>query len=115
MIIDIKRAVVGDRVKFVEERNSYIVQARNNRFLVCNRPFPLRNTVLYTIVDLYKQIRGTENLIFGFGAETQKECEEMLARLILPCPALGKHGTEFPTAISYRNNVPLVIQWVKSK
>lgn len=88
----------GDKIKFVEERYAYTVQAADERFLICTKPFNLRHTVLYTIVDLQKQIRGTENLIFCAGFETRTLCEEALARL-----AAGE------TEVSYRNRIPLKI------
>lgn len=46
--------------------------------------------------DLQQQIRGTENLIFGMGAETQEQCQCMLQRL-----QAGE------TEVSYRNRIPL--------
>jgi hypothetical protein len=93
-------ALPGWRVRFAEERNAYTVQARNERYLVCTKPFPLLRTVLYTVVDLQEQVRGTEGVVFGFGAETQVDCEQMLQRLE------GK-DRDFNTEVSYRNRVPL--------
>lgn len=72
---------VGAKVKFASERNRYTVQASDGRFAVCTRPFNLRKTVFYTIIDFEKQVRGPENLVFGHGAETRERCEEMLVRL----------------------------------
>lgn len=90
---------VGDKIKFANERRRYTVQAASSRFLVCTKPFPLHKTVLYSIVDFERNIRGTENLVFGFGAKTREQCQEMLERL--------ESGE---TEISYRNRVPLVIE-----
>lgn len=90
---------VGDKVKFAKEKQRYTVQACNERFAVCNKPFNPRKTVLYTVIDFRKQIRGTENLSIGFGAETRQECEEMLERL-----------TSGETEVSYRNRCPLDIE-----
>jgi len=89
-------ANVGDKLRFAEEKQAYTVQAAGERFLVCTKPFNPKRTVLYTVVDLAQGIRGTENLIFGLGAETREQCEQMLARL-----EAGK------TEVSYRNRVPL--------
>ena len=89
-------AKVGDKVRFVEEKQAYTVQARGERFLICTKPFNPRRTVLYTVIDLEQQVRGTENLIFGMGAETREQCEHMLERL--------ERGD---TEVSYRNRVPL--------
>jgi hypothetical protein len=69
------------KIWFAEEKLPYTVQARNERFLVCTKPFNLKHTVLYTIVDLKYGIRGTEDLIFCMGYETKNHCEEALKRL----------------------------------
>lgn len=90
---------VGSKVKFVEGKQSYTVQASNIAFAVCTKPFNARKTVLYTIIDWQNDIRGTENLIFGMGAETKEDCEEMLERL-----------TQGKSEISHRNNIPLEIE-----
>ncbi len=56
------------------------------------------HTVLYTIVDLKEKVRGTENLIFGMGAETDLQCSQMLDRL-----------DRGETHVSHRNRIPLKI------
>ena len=94
--VELISAKVGDRVRFAEEKQAYTVQARGERFLICTKPFNPRRTVLYTIVDLAKGVRGTEDLIFGLGAETREQCQQMLDRL--------ERGD---TDVSYRNRVPL--------
>lgn len=95
------KAGVGDKIKFKSEKQRYTVQACDNRWLVCTKPFNVRKTVMYTIVDLKENIRGTENLIFCSGFETKKQCEEALERL----------QTEF-SDISRRNFVSLDIESV---
>jgi len=72
---------VGQTIKFYGEKQKYTVQASNRFYSICTKPFNARKTVIYTAIDWYNQIRGTENMIFGFGAETKKQCEEMLDRL----------------------------------
>ena len=89
----------GAKIKFAEEKRPYIIRDIGKRYAVCTKPFNLKNTVLYTIIDIEKKIRGTENLIFGFGAETDDQCREMLLRL--------ESGE---TEISHRNWIPLIIQ-----
>lgn len=89
---------VGSRIRFAEERRPYTVRAANNRFLVCTKPFNLKHTVLYSVVDFKRQIRGTENLIFGMGAETDEQCRAMLVRLV-----------SGESEVSHRNNVILNI------
>jgi len=73
--------VVGEKVKFSSENGRYTVRAAGQRFAVMNKPFNPKRTVIYTIVDLVEEIRGPENLIFGMGAETVEQCEEMLKRV----------------------------------
>ena len=91
----------GDKVKFAEEKQRYVVQASNEQFAICTKPFNLKKTVLYSVIDLKKQIRGTENLIFGMGAETKEDCQEMLKRL-----------TSGEAEVSHRNHIYLNIERV---
>ncbi len=93
---------VGSKLWFEEEVKPYTVRASNRFFSICTKPFNPQKTVLYTIVDWHNQIRGTENLVFGSGAETKEDCEDMLKRL-----------TEGDSDISHRNYIPLRI--IKSK
>jgi len=90
---------VGEKVKFTSEKRRYTVRAAGVRFAVLNKPFNPKNTVLYTVVDLQEGIRGTENLVFGAGAETPEQCEAMLKRL-----EAGE------TEVSHRNYVNLDIE-----
>jgi len=90
---------VGMKVKFEEEAQRYTVRACNERFAICTKPFNPRRTVLYTVVDFEQGIRGTENLVFGAGAETDEQCWEMLGRL-----------TAGETEVSHRNRVPVDVE-----
>ena len=87
---------VGDKIYFEEEKRPYKIRAMDDRFLICTKPYNLKHTVIYTIVDLKLKIRGTENLVFSMGFETDKLCNEALKRL-------QKGETE----ISRRNWIPL--------
>lgn len=93
-----KEKKVGDKIKFVEEKQSYTIRALGKRYAVCTKPMNALKTVLYTVCDFQEKIRGTENLVFGFGAETDEQCQEMLKRL-----ETGE------TEISYRNRIKLNI------
>jgi hypothetical protein len=88
----------GDKVRLAEFKRPFTVRAASDRFAVCTQPFNPRRTVIYTIVDFQRGIRGPENLVFGFGAETDEQCRAMLARL-----ESGK------TEVSHRRQVPLDI------
>lgn len=101
------RLTIGDKITFAEERLAYTVQARSGRYLVCTKPFNPKHTVLYTVVDLVENVRGTENLIFGMGAETREQCEEMIERLE------GRTEDGFRSEVSHRNRVPLKVTRVQ--
>ena len=88
----------GDKIWFKGEKRHYTVIARNKRYLVCTKPFIAKKTVIYTIVDFEKNIRGTENTIFEMGMETEEYCKDALNRL-----------TTGDSQISHRNRVPLEI------
>jgi hypothetical protein len=92
----------GTKVKFEEEKQAYTVRASNVAFAICTKPFNVRRTVLYTIIDWRTKMRGPENLVFGMGAETDAQCEEMLKRL-----------TDGETEVSFRHGIPLKIESLK--
>lgn len=94
---------VGSKIWFTEEKQGYVVIASNIAFAICTKPMNALKTKLYTIIDWHNNIRGTENLIFGMGAETKKECDEMLERLI-----------QGETEISHRNQTKLRITKYKT-
>lgn len=72
---------VGTRIWFAEEKMPYTVQASNVAFCILTKPFAAQHTVMYCAIDWEFDLRGPENLIFGRGAETKEQCEEMLQRL----------------------------------
>lgn len=98
------RLNVGDKVKFREEGQRYTVQASDERYAVCTKPFNPRRTVLYSIIDFKEGIRGPENLVFGHGAETREQCEEMLDRLN------GRELDGLTTEVSHRHQCSLNIE-----
>lgn len=72
---------VGDYVQIYDEVKPYVVRCRDERFIICTKPFNLRHTVRYFIIDLKEQLRGPDNAIFCMGYETQEQCEERLRDL----------------------------------
>lgn len=74
---------VGDRVWFADpdDKRPYTVRAvtADGRWAVCTKPFAARHTVIYTVVDFRNQVRGRDNLVFGFGYETDEQCQSMAA------------------------------------
>ena len=92
---------VGSRIWFSNEKRPYRVKASDERFTVCTKPHNPMKTVMYTIIDFKRQVRGTENLVFCMGFETDELCQEALGRL-------QKEESE----VSYRNNVPIdIVRW----
>lgn len=90
----------GDQIKFRQEKHKYKVLKANKRFAICIKPFNVRKTYLYTIIDFEKKICGPENLIFNCtDLQTQRGVREMFVRL-----ARGK------SEISYRRQAPLDIE-----
>ena len=94
------KAQVGDKIWFAREKRPYTVKACDERFIICTKPHFA--TVMYTIIDLQFDIRGTENLIFCMGFETTELCDEALLRL-----QTGE------SEVSYRNRVELDIVKIK--
>jgi hypothetical protein len=92
----------GSKIKFSEEKQRYTVRASNVAFAVCTKPMNALRTLLYTIIDWSEKVRGTENLIFGMGAITDKDCNDMLERL-----------TQGQTEVSHRHRIQLNIDEVK--
>lgn len=73
---EISAAAVGHRVWFSSEKRPYKIRARNGRYLICTKPFNAKKTVIYTVIDLEEKVRGTDNLVFSFGYETDEEISE---------------------------------------
>ena len=76
-----KSLKVGDKVKFEDFKQKFTVRARSANFIILTKPFNLKRTVLYTIIDIYQLIRGKDNMIFCNGYETDEQCEKALIRL----------------------------------
>ena len=72
---------VGDKIKFEKEKQRYTIQARDDRYIIATKPFNARHTVIYTIIDLKRGVRGPDNLVFGLGYESRLDCENALVRL----------------------------------
>ena len=89
----------GTKIWFDGERHAYVVQACDNRYLICTKPYNVKHTVLYTIVDLEDEIRGYDDQALGMNYETREACVEILELLQAGC-----------IGISHRNQVPLKIK-----
>lgn len=85
---------VGDPVYLPNEVRPYRVRCRNERYIICTKPYNPKRTVIYFIVDLKERRRGPDNMVFCSGYETQEQCEERLQEL--------KEGT---IKVSWRHGV----------
>lgn len=73
--------VEGDFVWMKGERNKYEVQCRSTNFLILTKPFNAQNTVLYSVVDLSKGLRGVDDHN-GLGYETKEQCLRALLMFV---------------------------------
>ena len=69
----------GDQIKVPDEKPKYTVRARDDRYIICTRPY--RDTVLYFIIDLELGLRGPDNMIFCSRYETDDDCVARLKEL----------------------------------
>lgn len=108
--IDIKAITPGFKIYFVGERIGYTIKACNKRYLICTKPYNPKKTVLYTIVDLKEEIRGTNNLVFNlYDYAKQKDIERCMKDLIS-----GESDLD-GLKITRRNRVPLQIVKILDK
>lgn len=82
-MIHVTHLAPDQKVQFDHERQHYTVRAvtSDGRFAICTKPFNLQHTVIYTIVDFQRGVRGPDNLVFSFGYETDDQIEENRDRL----------------------------------
>ena len=93
---------VGDKIKLASEKQRYTVKAKSDRFLICTKPFNPKKTVLYTIIDLTRLVRGPNNMVFNpYDYEIQTDIDECLKDLIE-----NRHGLE----VSHRHSVKLDVE-----
>lgn len=71
----------GDPVYVPNEVRPYRVRCRDDRYIICTKPYNPKRTVMYFIIDLELEIRGPDNMVFCSGYETQEQCEERLKEL----------------------------------
>lgn len=72
--------LVGHKVKFSDDRLWFTVQARNDRFIICNAV--TKNNTYHSIIDLDQGVRGDDNLVFHDGYDDQQHCEARLKDFI---------------------------------
>lgn len=90
---------IGDKVFVPKEKRPYRVRVRDDRYIICTKPFNPKHTVLYFIVDLKRKMRGPDDRIFCSGYETDEHCTERLKEL-----------QDGEIEVSMRRGIPLDIE-----
>ena len=75
---------VGDKVQFEQSKRWWKVRAVSDdgNFAILTSPFNLRKTVLYTIIDNKRGVRGPDNLVFSSGYESDDDVKERMRELV---------------------------------
>jgi hypothetical protein len=79
-----KNIKVNDKVYFSDEpRIAYWVKARNDRYAILTRPYNPRRTVIYSIWDMEKKIRSTNDYVFNpYDYNKQEDIDQSLTDLM---------------------------------
>lgn len=96
----------GDSVWFSTSKKSFKVRECNDRFAICTQPFNLRpKTVLYTIIDFDRDVRGEDNLIFTvYDYYSDEDCKQAMEDLM-----------SGEIEVSYKRNKNTILDIVKIK
>lgn len=89
---------VGDKVYIPQHKRPFRCRQRDDRYIICTKPYNPKHTVLYFIIDLQDKWRAPDDRVFCCGYETDEDCKERLHEL--------QSGEIF---LSRRNGVPLDI------
>lgn len=68
-----KNNILGQKIWFKSEKRPYIIKAFSDRYVICTKPFNLKKTVLYTIIDWTRKVRGPNNLVFNLYDYTEQD------------------------------------------
>jgi len=96
----------GDSVWFSTNKKSFKVRECNDRFAICTQPFNLQpKTVLYTIIDFDRDVRGEDNLIFTvYDYYSDEDCKQAMEDLM-----------SGEIEVSYKRNKNTILDIVKVK
>lgn len=101
----LKNIKVGDKLFWVNQKQPYTVKARNKRYIIVTKPFNLKKTVCYSIIDTKCLICGPNNYVFNpYDYSKQEDIEQSLKDL-------GKGEYE----ISYRHQANFLDCFLKIK
>ena len=91
---------VGDKIKFKSEKQRYTIKLKSDRFLICTKPFNIKKTCFYSIIDLERLVRGANDRVFNpYDYMKQEDIDKCLEDL-------GKGNV----SVSHRNSVLLDIE-----
>ena len=62
------RVEVGDMVYIPEYKRPFRVKARDNRYIICTKPYNPQHTVIYFIIDLQDKWIAPDDSVFCIGA-----------------------------------------------
>lgn len=70
----------GMKIRFASEKQAYTVQAVSptGRYVVCTKPFNARRTILHTVLDLARGVRGP-GTSWALGYGTPEDCKDTAA------------------------------------
>lgn len=78
-----KNKKVGDKIKFESEKQRYTIKAKSDRYLICTKPFNLKRTCLYCIIDLERLVRGPNDRVFNcYDYTIQEDIDQSLKDLL---------------------------------
>lgn len=75
------RVEVGNKVFVPGEKRPYRVRARDERYIICTKPYNPQHAVIYFIVDLKRKWRTPDDRVFCSGYETDEQCNDRLKEL----------------------------------
>lgn len=75
------RVEIGDKVFVKNQKRPYKVRARDERYIICTKPYNPQHTVLYFIIDLKEKWRAPDDRLFCSGYESDEDCNERLKEL----------------------------------
>ncbi len=101
--------MAGDPVFIPGEKRPFKVICRDERYIICTKPFNPKHTVRYFIIDLEKGLRGPDNMVFCSGYETKEQCQDRLKQL-----QNGEIEVSTRNAVEIDPNEPLDLRYVST-
>ena len=76
--------VKGQKAWFSDGKKSFKVREANERFAICTQPYNFKpNTVIYTIIDFEREIRGEDNMVIGIhDYYSDDDCTDAMKELL---------------------------------